>query len=282
MQLKFYFNNSAINVFKCFILLLIISLNAHSQDSIYPYKLSEKDYFLLPGSILTKFSGDFAENKLIFNLTINEIEKLNANSISRFDRSATNNWDRDLNKISDIISQSLLILPAALSIPDLYNRNLYNIATVGIMYIETYFFIRGITKFTKAFSGRIRPYLYNNSFTPEERFLFQDNEAPVASTSFFSGHTSAAFASSVFLSKVYSDIYGKTTMSYIIWGSTSALAAYTGYCRIRSGEHFPTDVIAAALVGSAVGYVIPVLHKNKSEKFILTFSPEVVNFVYTF
>ena len=89
-------------------------------------------------------------------------------------------------------------------------------------------------------------------------------EAPEANSSFFSGHTSGAFAGAIFLAKAYTDMYGKTAWSKIVWTTSLSAAAFTGYCRVAAGEHFVTDVLAGALVGSAAGYFIPVLHKKST------------------
>lgn len=50
----------------------------------------------------------------------------------------------------------------------------------------------------------------------------------------------------------------------IIWGASLAVASTTGFLRYKSGHHFPTDVLAGALAGGVIGYLIPVLHKKNS------------------
>jgi hypothetical protein len=49
--------------------------------------------------------------------------------------------------------------------------------------------------------------------------------------SFYSSHTSIAFCSAVFLSKIYSDIYPESRFRYIVLGAGLAAAATTGYMR---------------------------------------------------
>lgn len=60
------------------------------------------------------------------------------------------------------------------------------------------------------------------------------------------------------------DNYDPIAAQHSIGHITSlTLAAMTGYARVKAGKHYPTDVIAAAAVGFAIGYLIPTLHKKK-------------------
>lgn len=63
--------------------------------------------------------------------------------------------------------------------------------------------------------------------------------------SFPSGHTTAAFASATSLSCTYKKWY-VTIPSY-------AYAGLVGYSRLRLGMHYPSDVLAGALIGIASG-----------------------------
>lgn len=87
--------------------------------------------------------------------------------------------------------------------------------------------IGGATELTKNWAGRMRPNGQSNK-------------------SFFSGHTSTAFAgasASCYLEK-----------DYCISGYT--LAAAVGYLRIAADRHWASDVIVGALVGST-GQLLP-------------------------
>ena len=89
----------------------------------------------------------------------------------------------------------------------------------------------------KPLIDRTRPY-YVLDYTP----LIP----PVGDPSFPSGHTSASFAAA--------------TAIYAInkkWGIAAyAFAAVMGFSRLYLGVHFPTDVLAGALVGTAAAMVI--------------------------
>ncbi len=76
-----------------------------------------------------------------------------------------------------------------------------------------------------------------------------------AFASFFSGHSSTAFASATLIS-IYAHEYG--------WGGNNdwaipltayTLAGFTGYLRVAGRRHWLTDVLTGALVGTGTAYI---------------------------
>lgn len=81
--------------------------------------------------------------------------------------------------------------------------------------------------------------------------------------SFPSGHTSAAFTSATMLSLNYPKWY--------IIAPAYTWAGFVAYSRIALGVHYPSDVLAGAIIGSAVAWTIyhyrtPIL-KEKNQLF---------------
>lgn len=262
-----------------FLPLLIFSIIVPAQPD-FPYHRNKKDFILVPLAILTKVSSEVLRNKYDRSLSIDEIAALDRYTINGFDRGATYNWSTTWEKVSDVPSLIIPFFPIALGVPMIKNKKYNNALTLGLMYVEVSIFRTGITGSTKSLTGRIRPYLYNTSFTLQERFDLQ-KDSPTATSSFISGHASNAFAFAVFFSKTFTDIYGKNTWSKIIWSGSLILATTTAVARVKAGVHFPTDVIAGALVGSAIGYAIPVLHKVNPEKLSLSILPGYFMMAYT-
>ena len=63
--------------------------------------------------------------------------------------------------------------------------------------------------------------------------------------------------------------------SKLIWGSTLTFATLTAYARVKAGAHYPSDVIVGAIVGGAIGRLVPVLHrKNSSQRLTLGARPD--------
>ncbi|HWE25794.1 MAG TPA: phosphatase PAP2 family protein [Myxococcales bacterium] len=85
--------------------------------------------------------------------------------------------------------------------------------------------------------------------------------ATTDNTSFFSGHTSTAFAmaSGLCVQHARIEIYGNVA-DKIVCPAALAVAATTGLLRIVADRHWASDVIAGAVVGSAIGATVSLVH----------------------
>jgi membrane-associated phospholipid phosphatase len=78
--------------------------------------------------------------------------------------------------------------------------------------------------------------------------------------SYFSGHassTASVAATATYLAFVRAP---GTARPWITLGAGTLLTGFVSYERVRSGAHFPTDVIAGSMAGAAIGVLIPHLH----------------------
>src|SRR5882724_4869348 len=73
--------------------------------------------------------------------------------------------------------------------------------------------------------------------------------------SFFSGHATLAFALATSAGTVASMRHHR--LAPVMWAAGMLLATTGGYLRIAADRHYATDVIAGAVVGSAVGFTVP-------------------------
>jgi membrane-associated phospholipid phosphatase len=80
-----------------------------------------------------------------------------------------------------------------------------------------------------------------------------------ARSSFYSGHTSAAFTLAV-AAGMLGHYHGYRNEGWV-WASGLTLATATGALRIVADEHYFTDVAAGAAAGALVGYLMPRLHR---------------------
>ena len=137
--------------------------------------------------------------------------------------------------------------------------------TIGTMYLETLLFANGIKEWTKLLVYRARPYMYFDGY-PQDKVEDGDWNC-----SFPSGHTTLAFAGAAF-----------TTMVFC--------AALTGALRMASGNHFFTDVLVGAIIGTACGFAVPYMHtqtfygkfQKKSGSARAAVTPAGFNFTYNF
>jgi undecaprenyl-diphosphatase len=129
----------------------------------------------------------------------------------------------------------------------------------AVMYGETLSLTEALTDITKIAVRRPRPldYLECKSAT--------STCGTDVNLSFWSGH--AATVASIGATATYLAFMRDpgTARPWLTLGLATALTAFVSYERVRSGEHFPTDVIAGSLAGASVGVLVPHLHRHKQE-----------------
>lgn len=97
----------------------------------------------------------------------------------------------------------------------------------------------GIVQFTKSMS-------LNLAVTLGLKWTVKEKRPNGGGQSFPSGHTSVAFCSAEFIRRHYGNEYG--IPAYVA-------AAYVGYSRIESKEHYAGDVFAGAAIGITSSYL---------------------------
>ena len=126
--------------------------------------------------------------------------------------------------------------------------------TIGTMYVETMLFAYGIKEWTKLLVYRARPYMYFDDY-PQNKLEDGDWNC-----SFPSGHTTMAFAGAAFTTMVFCQCFPDSNLKYVVAGGAFGIAAVTGALRMASGNHFLTDVLVGAAIGTACGFIVPFMH----------------------
>ena len=158
--------------------------------------------------------------------------------------------------------------------------------TIGTMYAETLLLANGIKEWLKLTVYRARPYMYFDDY-PQDKLADGDWNC-----SFPSGHTTLAFAGAAFTTMVFCNCFPESNWKYAVAGVSFGIALATGALRMASGNHFLTDVMAGALIGTVCGFAVPLMHtkgfygvfekKNGKGNANAQFSPLGFSFSYSF
>jgi len=234
--------------------ILLCPFQLHGQS---PYELSwKKDGGLVALAGISSGLG-LQLRKNLADLTLVEIENLDAKQLNTFERFATNYYSPKVDKTSDFFWAGTHTLPFLFLAGE---KSRKDIGQLAALYGETFFITTGITLLIKTTVKRNRPFAYNPD-APLDKKTTRN-----ARTAFLSGHTSISAANCFFTAKVFSDYYPKSKWKPAIWTAAAIIPGITGYLRIRAGKHFPTDTIAGYALGAVVGVLIPHLHKKKMEQ----------------
>ena len=147
-------------------------------------------------------------------------------------------WGNSKNEFASEISDILLygVFVGGIPLSTLYLKN-HELLLINLEILSINGLITNIVKHT---FKRQRPYSFYSKKNDEDSYK-----------SFFSGHTSTAFAIGTSTAKMftkYSSIDKRT-----IWISALGLASATGYLRMAADKHYFSDVLTGAAVGSLVG-----------------------------
>jgi len=248
------------------LILVFIPSLLFAQKPKFPYELDKMQEVYLYGTGATLWGSYFIGGKWKSSLSKEDILDFNPNNVNIIDRFACYNYNKSLNNTRELfepISTTLAIGAATMmAINNIYREDkMYKLVVIGNMYLEGLLLTTGVTQATKTYTNRARPYTYNNNLTIKQRITNDNNE------SFFSGNTSLMFYNSVFIAKVFTDIYPNSRYTKWIWGAGLAWSCTSAYMSIQSGHHFLSDVLTGAVIGGLVGYFIPIMHYRKDFKF---------------
>lgn len=153
---------------------------------------------------------------------------------------------------SDLTLAAGIVLPAVCLIGSGFGDAL----TLVAMYAETMALAQGLKEIMKATLPRYRPYMYQQD-PPAELLADRDRFA-----SFPAGHATMAFASAAYLASVFAACHPDSPLAVPLVAGGAVLACVTAGLRIAAGQHFLTDALVGAALGSLCGVVVPLLHRT--------------------
>ncbi|MDO9581385.1 MAG: phosphatase PAP2 family protein, partial [Bacteroidales bacterium] len=152
--------------------------------------------------------------------------------------------DRFFQFVSNSESYMIVGIPAGMGIGGLikHDDQLFRNACVTIVTIGVNFSITTALKYS---INRERPYITYTDIT---------KKSTGGSPSFPSGHTSSAFSIATSLSLTYPKWY--IVIPTYTWADT------VGYSRMHLGVHYPSDVVAGALIGAGTAWLTFYVNKK--------------------
>ncbi len=250
-----------VNIF-LFILLFPLLLNSYifEADKI-------ETLIFISSALALDLSNNYFDRQLIETPTELELNSLDKDNVPFFDRIGFQPYSATLKDLSDY--SAYLTIGSAFYC--LYENDKIVLLNNLLIFSEIMIAQSAIAKWTKTLTHRYRPYAY------DEDVSYDKKKQRNSQHSFFSMHSSTVFAAAASGYYYYSNNYGHNlVMGSLLFGSASA----TAILRVASAQHFPSDVIVGAIVGSGISYIICKYHQNK--KLNLSFGNDSVNISYKF
>jgi membrane-associated phospholipid phosphatase len=131
---------------------------------------------------------------------------------------------------------------------------------------ESAFIAIALDQFAKIAFARERPDVHARTARERARL-----HTAADNLSFFSGHTTLAFALATSAGTIAS--MRGYRLAPVMWATGLSLATVSGWLRIAADRHYLTDVLTGAAFGAAIGFVVPYLHRERPARFQMSAVP---------
>ena len=177
---------------------------------------------------------------------------LRKEDVPSFDRFSAGRYSEGWQTVGDLLCYpTLAIAPGLLAL----NKDVRgHYGQILGLYVETMLATDAIFTSTVGNVSRNRPYLYGTGDGGGA-------VGPVATNSFFAGHTAHTATATFFAAKVLHDFNPGYAGEGLVWGAAALVPAAVAYSRIEAGKHFLSDNIVGYTVGATMGILVPQLHK---------------------
>ncbi|MDA3882128.1 MAG: phosphatase PAP2 family protein [Bacteroidales bacterium] len=244
-------------------LLLIWAHNLSAQEC--PYSFSKHKELITYSALTVGFATQIATkpNKVLYSDT--EIQNLEMSQLPNIDKKYYQDFSHKHALISDYAVGASIFTAIGIQAFSVFAHSqdaesfYSHFFPVANIWLQTNLATYIGTNIAKNAASRPRPYVYSTNISLEEK------KKPDAYKSFFSQHTSFAAANTFLAAHVVTHYYNQKWIHYSAWSLAAVLPAYVGYERVMAGKHFPTDVIAGYIWGTACGLLIPQLHTKKGK-----------------
>lgn len=230
-----------------------------------PFKLDVKKEAVIGGLLL---SGEIFHN--VYERTASKEDwdgrVYDKDDVNAFDRYFMHGYNKPLNAVGNVM---MGLIPAgvfAVNAICIYKEyELTDLLTETVMAAETFLMAHTVPHTLKPLVSRVRPYNYYDAADNPEKSDWNH--------SFFSGHTTMAFAAATFGSYTFCKWFPESKMKVPFIAISYSLATLTGISRVYAGCHFATDVLMGAAVGTAIGFFVPWLHRVSTKETQIALVP---------
>jgi membrane-associated phospholipid phosphatase len=173
--------------------------------------------------------------------------------LNALDRLTAGYWSVPWQIASDVGLYSLMVGSAVVLVVD---EGLLPALNDAVVVAESALSAAAVTSILTLAAGRPRPFLFGKSASLDVR------NGGDANLSFASSHAAISFALAMSTFMATRRLHPKSRYPLVVLGAGAAIASFVGTARVLGGEHFITDALGGAVVGTSVGVLIPGLHQS--------------------
>jgi membrane-associated phospholipid phosphatase len=181
-------------------------------------------------------------------------------SLNGLDRPFAGTYNAGISIASEVLIASVYASVVLLDLFEVVNvdqRYTSFLSDFAVMF-EAVLLNGAINQLVKLAVARSRPLLYERG--PSDPALSD----PDSYLSFYSAHTSSAFAAALAYAQTFAYRHPDSPYRVLVYAGAVVAGSGVGVARIAAGKHFPSDVLVGAVTGAAIGLLIPWLHRRSS------------------
>lgn len=181
--------------------------------------------------------------------------------VNSFDRWAAQPYSKPWHIAGTAAAGAELLLTPALIAGEAFFGSLpkQEIFSSAAIYVESFLLAYGTKNMLKQCVNRYRPYMYFDGY-PQDKVDEGDFLC-----SWPSGHTTDAFLGASLTCSMMNYYFAESRWRVPVNVCAFTLAAATGAMRLMSGNHFITDVLTGAAIGTFYGFAVPFIHHKLAD-----------------
>ncbi len=192
-----------------------------------------------------------AASEILFQVRQPRLGPPDLSQVNAFDSLAVLPYSAVLDSAADVTQYTTIALPLLLG----FFLPLDQAAVAGVVYAEALAWAYFLKDIGKVLFPRYRPFVYAGGPASPSALAEQD-------ASFPSGHATMSFAAAAFGTAAFAAYFPSSPWLIPFASLEFGLAALTACLRVAAGMHFVSDVAVGAVLGTASGLLIPLVHES--------------------